>query len=108
MGQRWHRTRRRNIFFYGKGNENHELGSFVHKRPNEIDHILIDTRRKASVLDVRSFRGADCYADPYLAVANVRERLAVSKQITYKFHMDGFNLKKLNEIGCKEQHRVVK
>jgi hypothetical protein len=27
MGQRWHRTSRQiYIFFYGKGNENHELG----------------------------------------------------------------------------------
>jgi hypothetical protein len=34
MGGRWHRTSRRNTFFYGKGNENHELGKgfFVHKR----------------------------------------------------------------------------
>jgi hypothetical protein len=34
MGQRWHRTSRRYTFSYGKGNENHELGTglFVHKR----------------------------------------------------------------------------
>jgi hypothetical protein len=34
MGQRWYRTSRRIYIFYGKGNENHELGTgfFVHKR----------------------------------------------------------------------------
>jgi hypothetical protein len=33
------------------------------------------------MLDVRSFRGADCDSDFYLVVANVMERLTVSKQI---------------------------
>jgi endonuclease/exonuclease/phosphatase family metal-dependent hydrolase len=50
------------------------------KTHNQIDHILIDRKQHSSVLDVRSFRGADCDSDHYLVVAKVRERLAVSKQ----------------------------
>jgi hypothetical protein len=47
---------------------------------NQIDQVLIGRRRHSSILDVRSFRGADCDTDRYLVVAKVRERLAVSKR----------------------------
>ena len=48
-------------------------------------HILIDRRWQSSVLDVRSFRGADCDTDHCLVMAKVRERLAVGKQAAQKF-----------------------
>ncbi|PNF30921.1 hypothetical protein B7P43_G03205 [Cryptotermes secundus] len=73
---------------------------------NQIDHILIDRRPHSSIRDVQSFRAADCDTDHYLVVVKVRERLAVSKQITHRVHMERFNLKKLNEVGGKEQYRV--
>jgi len=51
------------------------------KTCNQIDHILIDRRYLLSVVEVRSFSGADCDTDHYLEVANFRERLAkVNKQ----------------------------
>jgi hypothetical protein len=50
------------------------------KTHNQIDHILIDRQRHSNVLDVRSFRAADCVSDRYLVVAKVRKRLAVNKQ----------------------------
>jgi hypothetical protein len=66
------------------------------KTHNQIDHVLIDRRRQSSVLDVRSFRGADYDTYHYLAVAKLRERLAVSKQDAQKFDGEKFNLRKLN------------
>jgi hypothetical protein len=35
-------------------------------------------------------------------VAKVRERLAESKQTTYRFHIDRFSLEKLNEVEGKK------
>jgi len=42
----------------------------------------------SSILDVQSFKGADCDTDLYLVVAKVRERLAVSEQAAQKFDED--------------------
>jgi endonuclease/exonuclease/phosphatase family metal-dependent hydrolase len=40
---------------------------------NQIDHILVERRRHSNVLDVQSYRAADCDSDHYLLVAKVRE-----------------------------------
>jgi hypothetical protein len=59
----------------------------------QIDHILTDRRRHSSVLDVRSFKEADCNTDHCLVVARVWERLAVNEQRSHRFHMEKLNLK---------------
>jgi hypothetical protein len=76
------------------------------KTHNQIVHILVDRRRHSNVLDVRSFRAADCDSDHYLTVAKFRERLAVNKQRSRRFHMERFNLKKLNDVEGEEQFHV--
>jgi hypothetical protein len=74
---------------------------------NQIDHILIDRGRHSSILDVSSFKGADCDTDHYLVVAKVRKRLAVSKEADQKICMVRFNLRNLNEGDVKEQYQVA-
>jgi hypothetical protein len=39
-------------------------------------------------------------------VAKVRERLAVNKQRSQRFHMEMLNLKKLNEVEVKEKYLI--
>jgi hypothetical protein len=39
-------------------------------------------------------------------VAKVRERLAVSKQITQKFDSKRFNLRKLNVLEVRKQYQI--
>ena len=90
-----HETQRRNI----------TVRRFL-KTHNQIEHILIDSRRQSSILDVRSFRGADCDTDNYLVVANVRERLAVSKQTAQKLDGERFNLRKLKDLEVKKQYQI--
>jgi hypothetical protein len=73
---------------------------------NQIDHILTDRRWHSSILDVRSFRGADCDTGHYLVVAKFKERLAVRKQATQKFDGKKFNLRKLDDLEVRKQYRI--
>jgi len=76
------------------------------KTHNQIDHVLIGMRWHSSVLDVRSFRGADCDTDHCLMIAKVRERLAVGKQAAQRFDRQKFNLRKLNEPEVREEYQI--
>jgi len=76
------------------------------KTHNQIDHILIDRRWLSSVLDVRSFCGADCDTDHYMVIEKVRERLGVGKQAAQRFDRQRFNLRKRNEPEVGKQYHI--
>ena len=76
------------------------------KTHNQIDHIWTDRRWHSSMLDARSFRGAECDTDHYLVVAKVRERLAISKQAAQRYEEERFYLRKLNELEVSKQYQI--
>jgi len=76
------------------------------KTHSRVDHIFIDRRWHSSILDVQSFRGADCDTDHCLVVAKVKERLALSKKAAQKFDVDIFNLRQLSELVVTKQHHI--
>jgi hypothetical protein len=49
------------------------------KTHNQTNHILIDKGRYSNIVDIRSFRRADCDSDHYMVAAKVRQRLSVRK-----------------------------
>jgi hypothetical protein len=92
--------------FSNRNAEKHVCASQDRKTHNQIDHIWITRRRRSSLLDIPSFRAAGCDTDHCLVVAKVKERLAVNKQRTQRFHVVRFSLKKLNEVEGKENCRI--
>jgi hypothetical protein len=67
---------------------------------------LIDRRWYSSILDARSFRGADCDTEQYLVVATVRERFSVSKLDAQKFNMERLNRRKVMKAMKQNQIKI--
>jgi len=98
--------RKRNTMFPHRNIHKYTWTAPDGKTYNQIDHVLIDRRWHSSVLDMRSFRGADCDTDHYLVIAKVRQRLAVGKQVARRFDRQRFNLRNLNELEVRKQCQI--
>ncbi|KAJ4430976.1 hypothetical protein ANN_19569 [Periplaneta americana] len=72
---------------------------------NQIDHILIDKRRHTSIVDIRTFRGADCNSDHYLVIGELRERLSVAKRVEQQINITKFNISKLKDEEAKQNYQ---
>ena len=76
------------------------------KTHNQIDHIFAERRWNSCILDVRSFRGADCDTDHYLVVAKIRERLAEIKDATQELDVERFNPRKVNGLLVRKRNQI--
>ena len=92
--------------FHHRNINKHTWTSADGKTHNQIDRILIDRRWYSKVLDVRSFRKADCDTDQYLVVANVRENFSENKKVAQKFNVERPNLRKLNDLEVMKRIRL--
>lgn len=72
-------------------------------KPHSQIDVLIDKRWHSSI--VQTFRGADCDTDHYQMVAEVTERLSISKREAQRFDIEKFNHKKQHDVEVKEQYR---
>jgi len=63
-------------------------------------------RWHSSILDVQCFRVVDYGTDHCLVIAEVNERLAVSKQAARKSDVERFNLRKLNELEVRKWYQI--
>jgi hypothetical protein len=76
------------------------------KTHSQIEHILIDKRRHSCILDVRSFRAADCVSANYLMVENIKERLTVNEQKFHRFDMEMICPRKLKSVEGEDRRSL--
>jgi len=85
---------------------NIHLGTWMHPNPelksvSQIDHVLVDRRHGSSVMDVRSWRGANIDSDHFLVIARYRARIsrqARSSNITpRKLNIDALKTPSVSE-----------
>ncbi|XP_039291972.1 craniofacial development protein 2-like [Nilaparvata lugens] len=76
---------------------------------NQIDHLLIDKRHGTDILDVRSYRGADCDTDHYLVKIKYRQRINNMKKFrgVSQKKFDSEKLIKDEELRERDSQKLV-
>lgn len=76
---------------------------------NQIDHVLISKRNASSILNVRTYRGADCDSDHFLVCMRYRDRTMSkersSGQKAKRLHMEKL---KIPETSIDYQNKIKK
>jgi hypothetical protein len=74
-----------------------------HRTFNQIDRVAISKKWRRSLLDVRSYRGADVANDHHLVVAHLRLKLADKKTSSQRVTRKKFNTEKFNHGEIKKK-----
>ena len=72
---------------------------------NQIDHIAISKKWRRSLLDVRSYRGADVASDHHLVVAQLRLKLAANKALGQRMTWRKLNIEKFNHGETRKKFK---
>lgn len=74
---------------------------------NQIDHILVSSRFSNCVLDVRTFRGADCGSDHFLVAGKLK--VTLTKIENRKKRQSGlYDIQKLSDSKvCETFHTII-
>ena len=91
----WFRKHQRHLWTWKSPGDNHR---------NQIDYIAINQRFRNSVLDAKTFPGADCYSDHVPVVAVIKLKL---KKLIRRKVAERLNLKLLQTDNLlKERYRI--
>ena len=71
---------------------------------NQIDHVLVNSKFRTSLCDVRAFRGADVDSDHYLVKAVMRVKLGSRKAKTSRAKI--FDVERLAQDEIKTEYQV--
>jgi hypothetical protein len=70
---------------------------------NQIEHVAISKKWRRSLLDVRSYRGADVASDHHLVMVQLRLKLAANKPASQRTTRRKFNTEKLNNAVTRKE-----